>query len=493
MLSDPSRNVQVMSSPAPASIFSRTLRATSIGLLLLMTIVAFEGMSVATAMPTVVRSLHGMALYAWPFSAFMVANLFGIVIAGELADRFGPARPMVAGLLAFALGLLIAGTAGSMLQLILGRVVQGLGGGVLIVVAYVIIGVAIPAPLHPRIFGLTALAWVLPALIGPVIAGTLAEHGSWRLVFLGLLPLVAIGTVLLAPTLRRLRAVVPSPAAADHSRAYRGGSAARWPFALLAGAGVVLVQYAGERRDAVALPVAAAGLVALVLAVRLLLPIGTLTARRGLPAVVAMRGLAAGSFFAVDALVPLTLSSVHGYSAVAAGIPLTLGAVGWSGASWTQSRFRNVPRAFMAGGGMAAISVACTLMAVVAWGSGTAWLAYPAWIFGGLGMGMVMPTVSVLVLEFSTDADRGRNSAAMQIADAGASALTIGVGGIVVAIAESGSLGLPTAIGVVDVAMVCVALLGVAGASRLRRQTRAAEPESLDTRPSPVPAEPPAA
>lgn len=455
-------------------MFGRGYRATSVGLLLIVTLVAFEAMSVTTAMPTVVESLDGMAFYAWPFSAFMVANVLGMVVAGEVSDRLGPTRPMLIGLAMFAGGLVIAGAAGTMAQLVAGRVVQGLGGGVLIVIIYVLIGTGYPTHLHPRVFGLLAVGWVLPALLGPVVAGSLAEHAHWRLVFLGLVPLVALSTVLILPGLRRLRSPAgsrppsESPEPVPKGATYRGGPSARWPFALLAGAGVVSVQYAGERADLAAVPVAGLGVVALVVAVRVLLPMGTASVRRGLPTVVLMRGLAAGSFFAVDALVPLTLSAVHGYSAVAAGVPLMLGAFGWSSASWLQSRYPTVGRQLTVAAGMTGVGIACGLMAVVAWVPGSAWLSFPAWIFGGLGMGLVMPSVAVLLLEFSTDADRGRNSASLQISDALLSSLTIGLGGALVARAAAGAFSLSTAVGVIDLAMVGVAVIGVLAASRLR-------------------------
>ncbi|MFG1923563.1 MFS transporter [Cryptosporangium sp. NPDC048952] len=456
--------------PAAAEgVFGKTYRATSVGLLLIVSIVAFEAMSVVTAMPIVVESLDGMAYYAWPFSAFMVANLLGMVLAGELSDKLGPTKPMLVGLVAFALGLLVAGTATTMAQLVVGRVVQGLGGGILIVVMYVLIGVRYPPSLHPRVFGLTAIGWVMPGLIGPVVAGTLAEQAHWRLVFLGLLPLVILGTLLIVPGLRGVSAPAPQGPAAV-SNTYRGGTAARWPFALLAGIGVVLLQLAGERLDVIAIPVAVVGLVAVVLAVRRLLPVGTASAASGLPSVVLMRGLAAGSFFAIDTLVPLTLSSVHGWSAVAAGLPLTFGALGWSGASWAQGRYPDLPRSVAVGAGMVAVGIACASMAFVAWVPGSAWVAFPAWIFGGVGMGLVMPSLAVLLLENSTDADRGRNSASLQISDALTSSLTIGFGGVLVAAATAGTFGMSTAIGAIDVAMVGIAVVGVLVAPRLRRR-----------------------
>ena len=92
-----------------------------------------------------------------------------------------------------------------MTQLVAGRAVQGLGGGLLITATYVVIGEAYPDALRPRLFAATSSAWVLPSLVGPVVAGTLAQHASWRWVFLGLVPIAVLGAVLLLPIVRPCR------------------------------------------------------------------------------------------------------------------------------------------------------------------------------------------------------------------------------------------------------------------------------------------------
>ena len=184
-------------------------------------------------------------------------------------------------------------------------------------------------------FGAFSAAWVVPALVGPLIAGLITAHATWRLVFLGLLPLIVLGLALVLPAIRRLAVAegtaVPAPAR-------------RW-WALLAGVGIGALQYAGQRRDAVAVGIAVLGLAALVAGLRKLLPAGTVRARRGLPAVVASRGLLAGAFFGMDVLLPLTLSEVHGYSPALAGVPLTAGALGWAIASQIQGRLPDLDRA----------------------------------------------------------------------------------------------------------------------------------------------------
>src|SRR4051812_49500192 len=112
-------------------VFDRAHRLTSAGLLMLVTFIAFEAMAVGTAMPTLVAELDGLAWYAWPFSAYLVASVVGMVVGGDLGDRRGPRTALVAGAGVFGVGLLAAGLAGHMALLVAARAVQGLGGGLI--------------------------------------------------------------------------------------------------------------------------------------------------------------------------------------------------------------------------------------------------------------------------------------------------------------------------------------------------------------------------
>ncbi|HEV2088652.1 MAG TPA: MFS transporter, partial [Cryptosporangiaceae bacterium] len=225
-------------SAAPGRV-DGALRATTAGTVLVVTLIAFEAIAVATALPTAVRALDGLAYYGWPFLAFLIANVLGMVLGGELSDRYGPTKPLVGGLLVFAGGLVVSGAAFGMVLFVAGRAVQGLGAGLVIVALYVVIGEAYAEDARPRVFGFVSAAWVLPALIGPVVAGWLAEHLSWRWVFLGIPPLVGLGLLLIVPGLRRLP---PKPPVGRQRRT-------RWPYALLAGGGLATLLYAGQRHD----------------------------------------------------------------------------------------------------------------------------------------------------------------------------------------------------------------------------------------------------
>jgi MFS family permease len=418
------------------SVFDRAHRLTTAGLLMLVTFVAFESMAVATAMPTAVTELDGLAWYGWPFSAYLVASVFGMVVGGDLDDRRGSRTALLAGVTIFAAGLLAGGLSGHMAVFVAARAVQGIGGGIIAVSLYVVAGRAYRADLRPRLFAAFSAAWVLPALVGPLLAGLITTHLGWRWVFLGMLPLIALGLALLVPALRRFGG--PEGASVPPS-------ARRW-WALLAGLGVAALQYAGQRLDLPAVGIAVAGVAALVVGLRPLLPPGTARVRPGLPAVIGARGLLAGAFFGMDALLPLSLTELHGYSPTTAGIPLTTGALGWAVASQLQARRPDVARVVLLRTGfvLLAVGLAGTALVAVPWLEG--WPSYGTWAVAGLGMGLGMPSLSVLLLEQSAEERRGADSAAFQVADVTMSAVCIGVVGVLVAAATAGLLTFPVAV-----------------------------------------------
>ncbi len=441
---------------SPDRLLDPAHRLTTAGLFMLVTFVMFEGMAVATAMPTAVAELDGLAWYGWTFSAYLVASVVGMVLGGDIGDRRGSQRALLTGVGLFAAGLLVAGIAGDMALFVAARGLQGVGGGMIVVSLYVVAGQAYRPALRPALFAAFAAAWVMPALVGPLIAGLVTEYTSWRLVFLGLLPMIAAGLLLVLPATRRLPipsgTVVPS----------RGR---RW-WALLAGLGIGVLQYAGQRLDLVAIPIAVLGGIALVVGLRRLLPAGTVLARPGLPAVIAGRGLLAGAFFGMDVLLPLVLTQVHGYSPAAAGIPLSAGALGWAGASQVQSRLQGRDRAALLRLGFLLVAVGIAGTALIAVPGVGGWPAYVSWAVAGLGMGLGMPSLSVLLLDRSPEHRRGADSAAFQIGDVTGSALCIGVVGVLVAAATAGILPLRSAVLVAVAVLTGLAVLGALVAPR---------------------------
>lgn len=419
------------------SILAKPYRMLVIGIFASVFLVAFEAIAVATAMPIVVRSLDGMQSYAWAFTAFFVTSLVATVAAGELADRHGPRVPLYGGIGLFVVGLIIAGSAQTMWELIAGRAVQGLGSGGVIVALYVVVGWAFPPHLRPRAFAVLSSAWVLPSIIGPVIAGSVAEHLNWRFVFLGLPPLVIPAALLMIGPIRRLQRPLDDPDA-EITAGVRGSARVR--LALGTAAGVALLQFAGQHLEWWSLGVAIVGVAVLAPTVRKLLPAGAFLLRRGLPTTVLMRGFFAGAFFGAEAFVPLMLVTHRGLSATLAGMSLTGAALGWATGSWWQGRPRTTierPRLVQLGAALVAVAIAGVTVAVNS--QVPVWVVAISWLIGGLGMGVSMSSLSVLVLEQSPGSEQGANSAALQISDAMCSVIFVGVGGAILA-AAGGSM-----------------------------------------------------
>ncbi|TXS15985.1 MFS transporter, partial [Streptomyces sp. ms191] len=422
---------------ADGSVLDRGHRALSIGIVSVVLLIAFEATAVGTAMPVAARELHGIPLYAFAFSAYFTTSLFGMVLAGQWSDRAGPLAALTTGMSAFAAGLLLSGTAGTMWLFILGRAVQGLGGGLVIVALYVVVSRAYSEHLRPAIMAAFAAAWVVPSVVGPLASGTITEHLGWRWVFLGIPALVAFPLALALPEIRRTASGPADPAAPvppyDRRRI-------RLALALSVGAG--LLQYATQDLRWLSLLPAAAGAALLVPAALGLLPRGTYRAVRGLPSVVLLRGISAGSFIAAESFVPLMLVTERGLSPTLAGLSLAVGGATWALGSYVQSRPWTEPyRERLVVVGMLLVAAAIATAPTVLIHSVPVWIVAVAWAFGCLGMGLVIASTSVLLLKLSAPEEAGANSAALQISDGLSNVILLAVGGAAFAALGGGALG----------------------------------------------------
>ncbi|MFE9772891.1 MFS transporter [Streptomyces sp. NPDC005931] len=458
------------------TVLSRPHRALSIGIVSVVLLIAFEATAVGTAMPVAARELDGVSLYAFAFSGFFTTSLFGMVLSGQWSDLRGPLGPLTTGIASFAAGLLLAGTAGAMWPFILGRAVQGLGGGLVIVALYVVVGRAYPERLRPAIMAAFAASWVVPSIVGPLASGAVTEHIGWRWVFLGIPVLVVFPLALALPQIRR-RAAGPvgggpdAPASLDRRRI-------RLALGISLGAG--LLQYAAQDLRWVSLLPGAAGVALLVPAALGLLPRGTFRAARGLPSVVLLRGVAAGSFIAAESFVPLMLVTQRGLSPTLAGFSLAAGGGTWALGSWVQSRPGLEPyRARLTTLGMLLVAAAIAAAPSVLIDAVPAWSVAVAWAFGCFGMGLVISSTSVLLLQLSAPEEAGTNSAALQISDGLSNVLLLAAGGAAFAALGGGTVthpateaagSHPAAFAAVFLPMAAVALAGAWVTTRLRER-----------------------
>ncbi|MFG2885362.1 MFS transporter [Streptomyces sp. NPDC048297] len=461
---------------AEGGVLGRSYRALSVGIVSVVLLIAFEATAVGTAMPVAARELDGVALYAFAFSGYFTTSLFGMVFAGQWSDRKGPLGALSAGIGAFAAGLVIAGTAQVMWVFILGRAVQGLGGGLVIVALYVVVGRAYPERLRPAIMAAFAAGWVVPSIVGPLASGAVTEHLGWRWVFLGIPVLVVFPLALALPQIRR-RAGGPVAAGAEDTGSF---DRRRIRLALAVSLGAGLLQYAAQDLRPLSLLPGLAGAALLVPSVRGLLPRGTCRAARGLPSVVLLRGLSAGSFIAAESFIPLMLVTQRGLSPTLAGFSLAAGGGTWALGSWVQSRPRaEQHRERLMTVGMVLVAAGIVAAPSVLVHSVPVWTVAVAWAFGCFGMGLVISSTSVLLLRLSAPEEAGTNSAALQISDGLATVVLLSATGAAFAALGGGSATATTAEGThpaafaaVFLPMAAVAVVGAWVTRRVRAEVR---------------------
>ncbi|SEC37884.1 Major Facilitator Superfamily protein [Streptomyces sp. 2224.1] len=465
--------------PGTGGILGRAHRALTFGIISVVSVVAFEAIAVNTAMPVAARALDGIGLYAFAFSAYFTASLFAMALAGEWSDRRGPLAPLFAGIAAFGAGLLVAGGAQSMGMFVAGRGVQGIGGGMVVVSLYVVVGRAYPDRLRPSIMAAFSAAWVVPVIVGPLVAGTVTEQLGWRWVFLAIPVLILLPLAVMLPALRKLPRTPPGPGGG--ARQVLGNR--RCLLALAAAVGACLLQYAGQHPAWFAAAPAAAGLALLVPGIVRLLPRGTFRAGRGLPSVVLMRGLAAGALVGSESFIPLMLVTQRGLSPTLAGLSLTGGGLTWALGSYVQSRPRLEPyRERLMGLGMVLLAAAIVTVPLALLDSVPVAIVAVAWTVGGFGMGLNISSGGVLLLKLSRPEEAGSNSASLQMSDALGNVTFVGVSGVLFAAFGGGSIAAhgpaaaagaasashPAAFAAVFAAMAVVALAGAGVTSRLR-------------------------
>src|SRR6266704_1546266 len=293
-------------------VWSANYRRLTLGLILITLGPAFETLAVATILPKIVADLGGLSFYGWSFSAYMLATLVGLILAGDEADQRGPALPF-------------------MIVVVLSRGVQGFGAGILVSVTYACVGQGYSEQLKPRMVAILASAWVVPGLIGPALAGIIADFFGWRWVFLGLVIVLPLGTGLVLPALKKLtlsKKVRVARSLDLHRLLATAG--------LVAGAGMTLTGLQVQSIP-LALVLILPGLAIGILSLRSVLPTGTMRVKVGLPAAIATIGLLSLAFFGGEAFLPLTLISIRGQNTIIAGIALTAATLSWTAGSWLQA------------------------------------------------------------------------------------------------------------------------------------------------------------
>lgn len=451
------RNATASPTAPTRTPFNAEQRLLATGMVLAVMLVAFEVTAVITALPTISDELSGDSLYGVSLAIYTLANLVALVAAGELSDRKGPALPFAICIVVLVVGLVVAAAAPSMLWIVIGRGLQGAGTGGFSPIAYMLVKRAFPEDRQAIMYAYLSAGWVLPSLFAPALSGWVTDVFGWEWVFLGLIPFAfAVGALAVRPMLRY------PPVPFD-----RVGS--RIPTAIIAALGIgALVTGLQFSNPVAAVVTSVAGVAAAVPALRKLLPPGILTARRGLPAVIACRIIATAAFLGADSFIPLAADRLHGAGPTAQGFVIIGAALAWTIGQWLRAHWppeRTAP-AMRTGFLVMLLGTAACLPVLLSWWP--LWATFLAWAVGGLGMGLLYNPATVAAMSYATDGREGEVSSQVTLADAVGFSVMGGLGGATVAIADRTSWSLQSAIGVNFAMAIGLCALGVLAARRVQ-------------------------
>jgi len=172
------------------------MKPTIIGLMLALLLVSLDQTILSTAVPTIVADLGGYKYYVWVFSSYLIASAAGMPIFGKLSDMYGRKLFFLLGLILFIIGSALCGSATTMMELIIFRAIQGIGGGALMPVIFVIIFDLFPMEKRGKVQGIFGAVFGLSSVFGPLAGAFFTDHMHWRWNFYINLPLGIVAFLL---------------------------------------------------------------------------------------------------------------------------------------------------------------------------------------------------------------------------------------------------------------------------------------------------------
>ena len=405
----------------------KRVAVVTLGVMLSLFMAAVESTVVATAMPTIVAELGGLASYSWVFSAYMLTSTTTVPLYGKLSDLYGRRQIFFVSMALFLGGSILSGLSGNMEQLIAFRALQGLGAGGLMPLAFIMIGDMLSFEQRARMQGLFSGVWGFASIVGPLLGGFLVDKLSWHWVFfVNILPAL-LATLLVGFGWRdRERAPGATRPAIDY-----GG-------VVLLTAGVIALLLGlfelGSPASWVLLVVALVLFAALYRVERHaadpILPLRLFRSR--LFAVATAQGLLAGwAMFGSTNFIPLFGQAVLGESATAAGSALMPMMLGWTLASIVGGRLLlRFSYRSLALVGMTLLTAGAVVMARVSGGT-TLVTVMVCMALMGIGMGLAVPAFLIAVQSSVERSNLGTATAMLHFSRSIGGTLGVSVMGVI--------------------------------------------------------------
>ncbi len=167
------------------------------GLMVGLLVAAFDYSIIGTAMPKIINSLHGMEYYIWPFTSYMLSSTISIILFGKLSDIYGRKHILIAGIITFVVASVMCGFATNMFELIIFRGIQGIGGGILLSLPFIVVGELFSPRERAKYMGILAAVFGLADVLGPILGGVITDTLGWRWVFFVNVPIGIVAVTLI--------------------------------------------------------------------------------------------------------------------------------------------------------------------------------------------------------------------------------------------------------------------------------------------------------
>jgi EmrB/QacA subfamily drug resistance transporter len=174
------------------------INSVMVGLMVGLLVAAFDYSIMVTAMPKIINSLQGLEYYVWPFTSYMLSSTISIILFGKISDIYGRKKVLIVGISIFVISSVLCGFATNMFEFILFRGFQGIGGGILISLPFIVVGEIFSPMERAKYMGILASVFGLADVLGPILGGVITDTLGWRWVFFINIPIgIAAVTLIL--------------------------------------------------------------------------------------------------------------------------------------------------------------------------------------------------------------------------------------------------------------------------------------------------------